>query len=532
MAKRKRSGKARAGRLAASVEIEQKFEVPDGFVIPDLSALALGTNGVVAVDEPVVHELAATYVDTVDLDLLARRWVLRRRTGGTDAGWHLKRPSADGARDELSHPAGRSATVVPAAVQREVAVFVRGKKLQPIARLSSRRTVVSLRDAEGEAAAEVMIDDVDAVAFGADGAELGTSRWRELEVELGSGDADLLLSVVKAVRAAGATPSASPSKLDQALRPRLNGTHPEPPAVPHDLGPSHAVGVVLAYLAQEVMHLQEQDPRVRQDAPDAVHQMRVASRRLRSALATYRELFDREVTEPIRTELQWLGVELGAARDVEVVRDHLIGEVAAEPAALRHGPVVKRIGSAMAARYKAAHVRGVAAMTSPRYYALLDALDALVGRPPLAEDAAGKPVEALTGLTRRTWRRIKRQHAELAALAPSAVHERDLVLHEIRKSAKRARYAGEAMTATFGGPARRYAEAMAAIQQALGDHQDSVVVREVLLWLAEEAAAAGEPTFTYGRLHALEQARGQATETEFDRAWERASATSLRAWLR
>ena len=110
--------------------------------------------------------------------------------------------------------------------------------------------------------------------------------------------------------------------------------------------------------------------------------------------------------------------------------------------------------------------------------------------------------------------------------------QRDTVLHEIRKSAKRARYAGEALTASFGGPAKKYADAMADIQSSLGDHQDSVVAREVILAIADEAEAAGEPTFTYGRLHALEQARGDSTEQAFTKAWTAAAAESVRAWMR
>ncbi len=265
------------------------------------------------------------------------------------------------------------------------------------------------------------------------------------------------------------------------------------------------------------------------DAPDAVHQMRVASRRVRSALATFRPLFDRSVTDPIRQELQWLGAELGEARDVEVVRDHLLEQVAAEPPALRRGPVASRIRTTLTARYRSAHRHGVAQLDTERYYALLDALDALVTDPPLAEDAAPLPVEELVRFVRRTWRRVHRLHEHLATLSDRS--DRDLQLHEIRKTAKRARYAGEALSPAFGAPARRYAEAMADLQSALGEHQDSVVVREHLLALAADAEAAGESAFCYGRLHALEQVRGADTEDDFARAWAVACDPAVRRWL-
>ncbi len=521
----KKAKRASKGKQDHVVEIEQKFDVPTDFVLPELIDLP----GVAAVDDPVVHQLEATYLDTEGLDLLTHKWILRRRTGGSDAGWHLKRPLPDGERDEMQFPVGRSSKTIPVAVQRAVAVHARGRALVPIARLSTTRTVRALRDRQGEVLAEVMLDAVDAASLHADGQVRDASTWFEMEIELGTGDRALLRALDERVRSAGAWPSPSVSKLAQAMQERLAVEPLGRIAPPSRYGPSTAVGVVLAYLAGEVGHLQANDPLVRIDADDAVHQMRVASRRLRSALATFRPLFDRSITDPIRTELQWIGTELGSARDVEVIRDHLIAAVAAEPAALQHGPVVRRIRSTMAARYKQAHTHGVAQLGSERYYALLDSLDALVADPPLAPDAGTLPVEHLTKLVRRTWRTIDALHDELDRTDDR--YERDVHLHEVRKAAKRARYAGEALSPTFGAAASGFASAMAAIQGALGDHQDSVVIREELIALAAAAEEADESTFTYGRLHALEQVRGAETEEAFAAAWKKASDRSVLRWL-
>ncbi|MBL8929685.1 MAG: CYTH and CHAD domain-containing protein [Kineosporiaceae bacterium] len=522
----KKAKRASKGKNDHVVEIEQKFDVPVDFTLPDLADLP----GVARVDEPVTYQLEATYLDTADLDLLTHKWILRRRTGGSDAGWHLKRPLAEGERDEMHFPLGRSARTIPVAVQRAVAVHTRGKPLAPIARLSTERTVRALRDARGAVLAEVMLDAVDAASLHPDGSVRDASTWFEMETELGTGDLVLLRALDERMRSAGAWPSPSVSKLAQAMQERLAVEPLNRVAPPPQFGPATAVGVVLAYLAGEVCHLQENDPLVRVDAEDAVHQMRVASRRLRSALATFRPLFDRSVTDPIRVELQWIGAELGSARDVEVIRDHLVQAVTAEPAALQHGPVVKRIRSTMAARYKQAHTHGVAQLSSERYYALLDSLDALVATPPLAEDAGGREVEYLLKLVRRTWKRIEDLHDQLELTDDR--HERDVHLHEVRKAAKRARYAGEALAPTFGKSASDYASAMSSIQSSLGDHQDSVVIREELVALAEAALAAGEPTFTYGRLHALEQVRGAETEEAFAAAWSKASARSVLRWMK
>ena len=82
---------------------------------------------------------------------------------------------------------------------------------------------------------------------------------------------------------------------------------------------------------------------MRQDLPGGVHKMRVATRRLRNALATHRPLLDRDVTEPVRDELKWLAGALGDARDAEVLQARLVGELdeLARPAV--RGPVRSRI---------------------------------------------------------------------------------------------------------------------------------------------------------------------------------------------
>lgn len=101
----------------------------------------------------------------------------------------------------------------------------------------------------------------------------------------------------------------------------------------------------------------------------------------------------------------------------------------------------------------------------------------------------------------------------------------------MRRAAKRARYAGESLAGTFGRPATEFAARMKAVQEVLGAHQDSVVIRGVLVELADEAERAGESSFSYGRLHALEQQRAAETEGDFARVWRRACRSDHRGWL-
>ncbi|WP_203984975.1 CYTH domain-containing protein, partial [Sphaerisporangium rufum] len=124
-----------------AIEIEDKFDVPEGFEVPDLS----GVRGCAEAVEMVGHRLVAVYFDTADLRLAARGVTLRRRRGGDDAGWTLKLPAAKGAREEITCPLTRSAKIVPAELAGTVLGYTRGAPLVPVAELRTVRAVTVLR---------------------------------------------------------------------------------------------------------------------------------------------------------------------------------------------------------------------------------------------------------------------------------------------------------------------------------------------------------------------------------------------------
>ena len=191
-------------------EIERKYAVGPEAALPDLGEVA-GVGGV----RPVEHRLEAVYFDTEDLDLMQARVTLRRRTGGSDAGWHLKQPGASSqARAETQLPLGASADEVPTALVEEVAALAGVRPLVPVARVTTLRREHVLVDADGAELAQVCDDEVDAERL------LAPRRhraWREWEVELAGAPAEFLDAVEAHLRAAGAAPSAAPSKLAQAL---------------------------------------------------------------------------------------------------------------------------------------------------------------------------------------------------------------------------------------------------------------------------------------------------------------------------
>ena len=201
------------------IETEHKFDVDTDFAFPDLAGLSPG----VAAAKPQVQRLAATYFDTDDLRLAGARITLRRRTGGSDAGWHVKLPVSTDTRRELHFPLGRATGTVPRRIAALVAEWTGGEPLRPIGRLETRRTVRRLLDEAGQVLAEVAGDRVTGLLPGPpDTASWQESAsWREVEVELVSGTRDLLDAAGKRLRASGAQRSASASKLI-----RLLGTGP------------------------------------------------------------------------------------------------------------------------------------------------------------------------------------------------------------------------------------------------------------------------------------------------------------------
>jgi CHAD domain-containing protein len=544
------------------VEIERKYDVGEGFVLPALS----GLPGVATVAEPVEHLLEAAYYDTADLRLARARVTLRRRTGGTDAGWHVKLPAAAGARRELHSPLGRAARTPPKAVLAPVLGIVRTAPTAQVALLRTRRVVTELRSADGAVLAEVADDHVTGTAFPAEPGEAAVvTAWREVEVELVTGDEDLLGAVGAALVDAGAEPARSPSKLTRVLADRLSAAGlpgagsavraaaPEPPA-PAVHPPEHgrtgkgsgkkgkkakkaakdagtggpgedrpgqepaaealtAGDVVRTALAGRFAAMQQADLMVRTDAPDGVHQLRVACRRLRSVLAAFRPVLDRQRTDAIREELRWVGAQLAGARDAEVAVAHLRALVAAQPPEFVLGPVAARLQQEDLRDGLAAGDAARRALSGRRHLAALDAVADLAADPPLTDRAADPAAAVVVEVLASTGRRLRR------AVAAAQDSDDPAALHEVRKAAKRLRYTAEVAPDLLGPAVAELRTALEDVQQVLGDRQDTVVTRQVCARLGLQAFAAGENAWTYGRLHALEQCRAEQAERDFWLRW-------------
>jgi CHAD domain-containing protein len=527
--------------VTVHTEVERKYVADDGFELPPLTDLIAGADegrnrevAPVVEGEPVRQRLAAIYFDTADLRLAAGGLTLRRRSGGDDAGWHLKVPAGSNTRSEVRLPLGRATRTVPVSLQKMVWARSLGSALRPVAEIVTERTVRRLVDVTGRVVAEVADDRVTArrllATDGLGDAAGAASSWREIEVELadGGGSGDLLSAVDARLRERGLREAPSASKLAQVLdvQPSDAASSGNGPKL---TAKSSAGEVLLAHIREQVQVVQAYDLPVRLDAADAVHKMRVATRRLRSALTTFKPLFRADVVRPLRDELKWLAGELGAARDAEVMRDRVRTAVEAEGAVVKTDAVAAIADDELGQVYRSAHDRVLAELDGERYHALLTALDGLVTAPPLTKKAASPAGKALPRLVERSYTDVRKIVAE--ADAKPAGDEREELLHDARKGAKRARYAAESVSGVFGKDADAFATAMEDVQEALGEHQDSVLTRERLRDLARHTTST-EAAFLYGRLHALEEAGQQQSQRHFDDAWKAAGRKSLHRWLR
>ncbi|GAB3307643.1 CHAD domain-containing protein [Epidermidibacterium keratini] len=501
-----------------SIEVERKYAAPARTGVPPLQEAA----GVARAERRRTVRLDAQYFDTEDLDLAAHRITLRRRTGGGDAGWHLKLPASKESRREIQMPLSPAADGVPAELLDYVRAIVRDRPLVPAVRLQTRRTRHELFNAAGILLAELADDRVSATSE-LDGVE--PQEWREWEVELQEGGPQIFEAVEPMLREAGAEADAGPSKLARALGDR------RPSASAPDELPGHpdVEDLVSAYLRQETDRLKSHDYGVRVHEHDAIHQMRVAARRLRTVLSTYRSLLAEGRSDELRTELKALADALGTARDSEVMRDRLADLIERQPDDLVWGPVAERVADELTRRYESGHENALAFLSSQRYFRLLDALDALPGELVETDLSHADAAEHITDLIARDWRRLRRT-VRAADAAPD--EEREVLLHEVRKAAKRLRYATESASAVLGKQGKQLAKAASAITDILGDHNDSMITQGVIAELAAQAQERGESTFTYGRIQGWEAARADISNEAYLDALRDVDALRYPGWKR
>jgi CHAD domain-containing protein len=476
-----------------SLERELKLDVGPGFRLPALPGRPFAPRVFVS-----------TYHDTPDHRLAREGVTVRCRTVGRRHRWQVKLPRRAGRLElELEGSPDR----LPDELRRLLVVYLRDAPLAPIATLRTRRTGVLVRE-QGKPVAEVVLDSVSVL----DGRRV-KRRFREVEIELiGEGGEQVLERLGAALRARGAVESDGRPKVFRAL-----GLDVPVGAAAPALPAETSLQRVVAALRVQLEALRAHDPGTRLGAdPEELHQMRVATRRLRAILRTARAMFAAAPIAALREDLAWLGSALGVRRDLDVLREHLESELA------NLDPRDRRAGRALLRRLERARERGrdtlLAALDSPRYVALIDRIEETIANPPVVE-----PDVSLPEVAARAFKKLRRSVSALPE-APS-----DDALHAVRIKAKRARYATELALPEAGRAAERLVGRLKHLQDVLGVHQDAVVAETRLRELAgaRTGPAAG---VVAGLLVERQRARRLAAQADFEASWPKVERRGRKAW--
>jgi CHAD domain-containing protein len=439
------------------------------------------------------REFTDSYYDTGDRRLASSGLTLQRRLERGVNTWQLNTADDDG-RLELEGTAG------PAGPPDSFAPLLRAqlgdRRLQQLATLRTTRSVRLIDDVS------VTVDDVQVL----EGHGV-RDRFGELAAEPVNGGGDLE-RVERVLVEAGAKPHGGKASIWRVLgRPATSRPSRKAPALTH-------VQTRFAELQREVL---KADAGLRlRDGPEDVHDLRVATRRLRALLRTARPMFDRDWADRLRAELDVLATALGAVRDLDV----LIAGLEHDAAQLDEGDTVavSALPVMLRARRSAAFAELRLTLESDRYYALLAELEGAVHAPPV-KDADFD----LEHAARKAFKRA----ARLGEALPADASDGDL--HALRIRGKRARYAAELAVPLRGRKARRFVKRAKRFQDFLGEHQDAVLAERTIRQAARDLPDHAS-SLAAGRLLAQARERRRGVRRRLRPEWKRLARAGAKAW--
>ena len=443
---------------------------------------------------------------------------LRYRSGeGDDPIWTIKLPiRATPILEREEVPFHATSRSVPDEVRNLVTAYIRSKNLRPVATLRTKRRRWLLKNADAQDLAELVDDEVSVLEN-----RRVVARFREIEVEKRAASKEQLKKIAEALRDAGASNAEPIPKVVRALGARA--TAPSDLVEVADLSPEDPSSrVIEASIATAAQRLIRNDPvaRIGND-PEGVHQMRVATRRLRSDLKTFKSLLKPEWLKPLLVELKWLADELGSVRDLDVLQENL------RNASEDLEPAIKPLFDSIAERTDRARAALMDALVTNRYRSLLDTLVAAPGSKIFTIESLA-PCRELPKLLRPMWKVIA---AEGRVLDRSDNQDK---WHSVRIRCKRIRYASEAIAPALGSDkteATRFARQVADVQEVLGVYQDSVVAQETIAKLAEGRPDDGPFYVAIGRLLERQSVNGARARARFPKAWGKLDRKKNLRWL-
>jgi inorganic triphosphatase YgiF len=480
--------------MDAPRDIELKFEV-DPASLGQLRAHPLLRNA-----KPSSRRLAAVYFDTDKLALHEAKLLLSTRRDGRR---HLQAIEASvGAGTLCDHPKWqaeiRGEQLDSAQLKgTPVAALVKHKKLRPRLKTRVRRALRTLK-ANG-AAIDVALDRVELDAG------KGSIAFTELALTLVRGEP------VRLFETAAQLTQAVPLRLEARNRAvrgyeMLDGGTPRASrAEPVALDRHMSVASAFQIIARECLrHLAANAPGiVARDDAEAVHQMRVATRRLRAAMSLFGDFVGDTRLEDIKTELRWIAGSLAEARGIDVFMTDVL-----EPMRRRHPrePGMFELAKYFAERRHHAHEEARGAVGSPRFNEALIALAAWIETGPWcapadAQKRAELDMPVLTLATEeleRRCKRILRQGRSIKKLDPQS-------RHALRIRVKKLRYATDFFSSLYRKQAKRqrkFVGSLERFQDLLGELNDLTSAREMearLVRQGQDGSASGtERAFAAG----------------------------------
>jgi CHAD domain-containing protein len=329
---------------------------------------------------------------------------------------------------------------------------------------------------------------------------------------------------------------------DKEDRRRLEILAFSPPAVkaPRVKPGEPAARLIHSALIGALLRIQAADPQARGGEVEGIHRLRTSTRRLRSEFRTARDLIDQDRREDLERELKWLASTLGDVRDLDILIDRLRNQIhdrikkdKTDGTGLsgledRLGPLFENL----AGRHERNASTLRSALQGDRYRRLVETIEEWIVQPPLKDDAWEPCKSLLPPLASSAWKRLKKGAKGLTRSSP------DEEFHEVRKRAKRARYAAELIAPALGGrvekKARRFIRLTTELQDILGEHQDAVVAAaEVERFVDENRLGPDEATARAAQV-LLEGQRlaAQAARDAFFACWDRLDRKKTTRWLK
>ena len=477
--------------VRSAIEREIKLAVDARFRLPPLKGSRLPAQ-----------ILTSVYYDTPDLRLARARITLRHRTQGRKSAWQLKLP-LDCGRREVEMPGKGSRP--PAQVLDLLFIHLQGGTVQPVATLRTRRTGTRVSGSKKHAA-EVVLDEVAVLKESTE-----VLLFREVEIEQLNGDATLVARLEKTLRKAGATDHDGRPKIFRALdlpAPRS----PTPPA-----GGDPAGAHLSHILRRQLDTILSRDPGLRLGGEsEDVHQMRVATRRMRSVLRVARPLLKPEWEEPLRSKLGWLGRRLGEARDLDVQIAYFKGQ--SDNVKGPDGAALERFIEYLEQRRNKVQRQLLSDLRRPRYVGLINRLVSAVREPAIVPNHMTLP-----DLAGKAFKKLHQAVKELGNSASNAQW------HCVRIRAKRARYAAELAELCSGRAATRFIDQVKLIQDQLGDIQDAVIAEDHLRRFTSKKKGR-DSAFLAGQMVERQRHRRREAKKAFPLVWKKVKKCGRQVW--